>query len=276
MLARRRDEPLGTRLKSYWIEFGDWPAKVRFRRVPPFPRTAGVTAVDESDALALIRRGFYEPDRELPPVRRVTPDITAAIRDLVGPSDLREEASGKRGIWYPKPLFPDRTETDEGPHRTPYPVLAHAALEESGIAKRVSERTAVVLERIAYGAGSKNWYEIERPEQFDHLVEALAPGSSVIFYFDGRISESAVSDATTASILEIVAQDEDAFVARRTDGIELEFDYVAGPDELAEFLARLQPGEKILYGRWGMDDDGESVMTAYLPDRDGTTRRHAY
>jgi hypothetical protein len=275
-VTRRQDGPLGTRLKSYWIEFGEWPAKVRFRRVPPFPRSAGVTAVDESDALKLIRQGFYQPDRELPPVRQVTPDITVAIRDLSGPSDLREEASGKRGIWYPKPLFPDRTETDEGPRRTPYPVLAHAALEERGIAKRASESTAVVLERIAYGAGSTNWYEIQRPEQFDHLVEVLAPGSSVTFFFDGRISESAVSDATKASILEIVGEDEDAFVARRTDGIELEFDYVAGPDDLTGFLERLQPGERILYGRWGIDDDGEAVMTAYLPDRDGTTRRHPY
>jgi hypothetical protein len=235
-----------------------------------------VTAVDESDALELIHHGFYEPDRELPPVRQVTPDITVAIRDLGGPNDLREEASGKRGIWYPKPLFPDRTEMDEGPRRTPYPVLAHAALEESGIAKRASERTAVVLERIAYGAGSTNWYEIRRPEQFDHLVEVLAPGSSVTFFFDGQVSESAVSEDTTATILEIVAQDEDALVAKRTDGIELEFDYVAGPDDLAEFLEGLQPGENILYGRWGMDANGESVITAYLPDRDGTTRRHPY
>jgi hypothetical protein len=235
-----------------------------------------VTAVDESDALDLIHRGFYQPKRELPPVRKVTPDITVAIRVLRGPSDLREEASGKRGIWYPMPLFPDRTETDEGPRRTPYRVLAHAALVDSGIAKRVSESTAVVLERIASGAGSKNWYEIERPEEFDHLVGILEPGSSVTFFLDGRISEAAVSEATTASILEIVAQDEDAFVARRTDGIELESEFVAGPDELTEFLGRLQPGERILYGRWGVYDDGEAVMTAYLPDRDGTTRQHAY
>jgi hypothetical protein len=263
-------------MKSFWIEFGPWPAAVRYRRVPPFPRSAGVTAVDERDALELIHLGFYEPGRELPPVRSVTLDVTAAKRDLAGPGDLREEASGKRGIWYPKPLFPDRTVIDEGPRRTPYWVVALAAMEESGISKRGAESAAVVLERIANGAGAKNWYLTERPEQFDALVRVLAPGSSVTFFFDGRIGEADVDETAKTSILAIVAEDEDAFVARRTEGIALEFDYVAGPADLAEFLQRLQPSEKILFGRWGADDDGEAVMTVYLPDRDGTTRRHAY
>jgi hypothetical protein len=96
-------------LTSYWIEFSPWPSSVAATRIPPFPGEAGVTAADEHDALDLIRRGFYDAGRELPPVLRIRPGVTVARRDTSGAADLREEASGRRGIWYPKPYFADRT-----------------------------------------------------------------------------------------------------------------------------------------------------------------------
>jgi hypothetical protein len=46
---------------------------------------------------------------------------------------------------------------------------------------------AVVLERIARGAGATRWYSLRDPEKLHALAERLTPGSSLSFYFDDRV-----------------------------------------------------------------------------------------
>jgi hypothetical protein len=96
-------------LSSFWIEFDEWPAPQRFERIPPYPHECGVTATDLDEALDLIQRGFYE-SRELPPVARVTQPASVAPGLWAGGLP---RPSGKRGIWHPAPLFPERTVTDD-------------------------------------------------------------------------------------------------------------------------------------------------------------------
>jgi hypothetical protein len=92
-------------LRAYWIEFGDWPPEVSAGRIPPFPRSCGVTATTVEEALDFIHRGFYE-DRELPPILRVT----AGVDEWQGPwPPIPSAQPDEPGIWYPKPWYPDRT-----------------------------------------------------------------------------------------------------------------------------------------------------------------------
>jgi hypothetical protein len=262
-------------LRSFWIEFGDWPRAIRFRRLPVYPREAGVTALDERDALDLIRRAFYEPDRNPPSIRRVVPDVTVAQRRLAGPHDLLEEASGMRGIWYPKPFFPDRTVVDPGPRRTPYEAIAMSALEEYEMPARVAKSRTVIVERIAYGAGSTNWWLLESPPDVSLLASRAAPGSSLSLYPESRWSEVAIDAEVRATILSMVRQNEEAFVARRLEGIELAGAYVMSAEDLDDLLVDQLGGHPLIFGTSSLIDD-ESVLTVYLPDRDGTTRRHPY
>lgn len=100
-------------LTSFWIEFDEWPSRSGSERIPPFPRECGVTAASLHDALDLIHRGFYE-DRELPPVAGVTQPVMVAPGLWAGSGDI-PRPSGKLGIWYPPPLFPEPTVIDSPP-----------------------------------------------------------------------------------------------------------------------------------------------------------------
>jgi hypothetical protein len=137
---------------------------------------------------------------------------------------------------------------------------------------------AVVLERIARGAGGTRWYLLRDPGDVAALVDKLSPGSSVSFYFDGRLALRAYDNTVASEILEIAQADGEAVVARpRTDHVEMEVEFVAGEEELREFVAGLPPGANVVYGRFpAVDDDGVRAVTVDLPDRDGIVRQHPY
>jgi hypothetical protein len=146
-------------LISFWIEFDDWPESVRFRRIPTYPREAGVTAADEHGALDLVRRGFYADDRELPPVRAITRDVPAAPKSSPDEVLRRGVPSGALGIWYPSPFFPDRTIVDPGVPRVP---LAPSPLTMDSLVDMVGRDA---FEAIAAGARSTGYeaFESELP-----------------------------------------------------------------------------------------------------------------
>ena len=75
----------------------------------------------------------------------------------------------------------------------------------------------------------------------------------------------------------IAQADGEIVVARpRTDHVEMEVEFVAGEEELREFVAGLPPGASVVYGRFPAVDDGMRAVTLDLPDRDGIVRPHPH
>ena len=158
-----------------------------------------------------------------------------------------------------------------------YPKLARAAIERTQVPGRLAEQPAVVLERIARGAGATRWYLVERAEHLDLLAKELTPGSDLRFYFDGRIAEGTIDDDATKAILVIAAEAGDAVVAASTGGLELRVDFVSNRDELAVFVADVPTDARLFFGRFpGRDNDGVAAISMILPDNDGIVRGHPY
>jgi hypothetical protein len=137
---------------------------------------------------------------------------------------------------------------------------------------------AVVMERIARGAGGTSWYLLRDPGDLGSLADNLSPGSRVSLYFDGRLALREYDDTVASEILEIVKVDGEAVIATpRTEHIEMEVEFVASEDELRDFAAALPPGASVVYGRFPADDDdGVRAVTLDLPDRDGIVRPHPH
>jgi hypothetical protein len=163
-------------------------------------------------------------------------------------------------------------------HETdPYPVIALRAIEATAVPELLDRhpKGAVVLERIARGAGATRWYSLRDPEQLQSLAERLSPGSSLNFYFDDRIRPREYGSEVAGEILRIAERDRDAVVGTlRADGIELDVEFIAGPRELEEYAESLTPGAPVFYGRFlARDNDDEFAVTLDLPDsgRDPST-----
>lgn len=162
---------------------------------------------------------------------------------------------------------------------TPYPTLALSAIEAAGVPRLLTrQHTAIVLERLARAAGSTNWYFVDDPPELEDLAKRLRPGSSLSFYFDGRLAARPYDSEVAQQILEIARRDRDAVVGRLcADGMTIEVDFVASKSELDDFVQNLEPGELIFYGPFpARDNDGERAVTIALPDRDGVVRPHPH
>jgi hypothetical protein len=141
-----------------------------------------------------------------------------------------------------------------------------------------SPRGAVVLERVARGAGATNWFTVRTPQDLIGVASAFSPGSAVSFYFDERFHWHAYDGTIATEILAIAERDGDAVVGRlAADGISVEVEYVASETELNEFVMTLRSGEEVLVGAFpARDNDGERAITVDLPDRDGIVRAHPH
>lgn len=159
-----------------------------------------------------------------------------------------------------------------------YADLVRGALQQSEIPRLLSERPAVVLERVARGAGTTRWFHVQSVRDLEPLCARLAPGSIVSFYFDDRISMRPFDDATVALILDIASARGDAVVGRiSTDGLEVLTEFIAGPNELGEFADGLAAGSTVYVGAFpAPDSDDRDAVTLTLPDRDGVTRGHPH
>lgn len=141
-----------------------------------------------------------------------------------------------------------------------------------------SSITAVVLERIAYGGGETNWYVCRNRSDADDIGRRLKPGSSVSFYFDDRISCRQYGPAVRDEILDIVKDTGDAVVGQlATDGLTIEMEVIAGPNDLSEYAATLVDDALLYYGAFpGRDDDGWRAITFTVADADGVVRAHPH
>lgn len=152
-----------------------------------------------------------------------------------------------------------------------------AALKAARVECLLAEHSAIVLERIARGAGETRWYWVRSDDDLDRLCALLSPGSSVSFYFDDRIRLAALDDGVV-QILDVVADAGDAVLGKLgNDGLEIVVDFVAGPGDLSEFKSELATLQPVFFGAFpGRDNDGRNAITLSLPDIDGVVRMHPH
>jgi hypothetical protein len=160
----------------------------------------------------------------------------------------------------------------------PYAALARRAIDTSDVERLLAQHSAVVLERIARSGGTTRWFFIQGLDQLEALAAALSPGSSVSFYFDDRIRRMELVPQIAEQILRFAAEEGDAVVGRLgADGIEIEVQYVAGPNDLEDIAESLVPGEQVFFGRYpARDNDTVRAVTLDLPDSDGVVRPHPH
>lgn len=125
------------------------------------------------------------------------------------------------------------------PYRPPetFATLARDALLAAGIFARADE-DAIVLERIANGAGSTNWYHVRGIEMLTALTRRLWPGSSVSFFFDNRVVKATYDASARAALETWWRKDGDAvLLTRLPDDFELDYWTIAGDQDLADLEA---------------------------------------
>jgi hypothetical protein len=138
-------------------------------------------------------------------------------------------------------------------------------------------RQAVVLERIARGAGATRWFLVRDVEDLALVEQRLSPGSLVSFYFDGRLARDAYSPAVAEAVLGIARRDGDAVIGRVEDAdVELDVEFIAGQGDLEQYAASLGQAEVVYGGFPAADNDGEQAVTITLPDRHGVIRPHPH
>jgi hypothetical protein len=159
----------------------------------------------------------------------------------------------------------------------PYSALVRASLAMTPIGTLLRSKEAVVLERIARGGGSTNWYYCRNETDLQLTVDSFVPGSVVSFYFDERIRRAEYSPLVQYEIEKIITSTGDAFVGVLADANQIGGTIVVGIEDLVEFGATIADRSKIFFGAFpARDNDGEAAVTVTLPDEDGVVRGHPH
>jgi hypothetical protein len=156
--------------------------------------------------------------------------------------------------------------------------LVEAQFVSSRLYDCLGLRSAVVLECLARGAGSTNWYYCKSPTDLKILVSKFSPGSMVSFFFDERLKLVKYSDDLQREICNIISNTRDCVVGfLGKDSLSFEVDFVTGLNQLSEFVAENDVQSPFFYGAFpSSDNDGERAVTVVLPDKDGVVRSHPY
>ena len=159
-----------------------------------------------------------------------------------------------------------------------YPALLSQLLERSEIPGLLSERPAVVLERLARAAGATRWYRANSSADLEWLCGRLWPGSIACFYFDDRMTPYLWGAEARARILGLLPSAGEVVVCTaREDSPEMDVEFIAGPSGLEEFDEEIQPGAQVFIGDLSAaENDGINAVSLILPDRDGVTRGHPH
>ena len=161
---------------------------------------------------------------------------------------------------------------------TDFVTLAQAVLDGTTARQRLAEtQEAVVVERIARGAGATSWYLLRCSDDLDALAARIRPGSRVSLYFDNRFMIGDFGDDARKAAVGIIERDGEAVLgALRPSGIEADTDFPSSADEADDF-ARDHPNSTIIVGAFpAPDDDGVNAVTVDLPDADGVVRPHPH
>ncbi len=159
-------------------------------------------------------------------------------------------------------------------------VDVRTVIDETPVRSLIDTATdgVVVLERIARGGGETRWFFIESTPELDVLIERLAPGSVVTFYFDGRIARIHADARLTEELLSTIEDTGDVMVGLLgPDSCTIEMESIGGPLGLAEFMETLGTASTIFAGPFpARDNDGENAVTVAVPDADGVIRDHPH
>ena len=154
-------------------------------------------------------------------------------------------------------------------------VLAH--LSRTAVPERLRNTDAVVLERIAWGAGQTNWYYCRELSVLDAIASQLSPGSDVRFYFDDRFQRPTADKLAVVARAIMVATGEVLIGVLSADGFRIEMTMLGNEDELLEIANGLPPDAALFVGVFpAADNDGVCAVTTVLPDQDGVIRAHPY
>lgn len=158
----------------------------------------------------------------------------------------------------------------------PFASLVAEHIAATPVRENLRSRGAVVLQRIARGAGQTDWFYCGGVADLDRVIGRLRPGSKVSFYFNEQIRRCRYSEQTRMEIENVIAATGECVVgALGDDGITMERDFVCSTEELVEFVDEHSTSEWWFYGAFpGWDNDGRDAVTLTLPDRDGVVRDH--
>jgi len=148
----------------------------------------------------------------------------------------------------------------------------------------LATRSAIVLERIAFGAGATNWYHCTDHARLTALAPHLSPGSVVSFYFDDRITYCRYTPKVHERMLDLMRRQRDlgdtgeiVFGQLASDDLHINVDYPSTPGYLDELTQTLGTHSWIYFGPFpGRDNDGSNAVTLTLPDLDGIARAHPH
>jgi hypothetical protein len=160
----------------------------------------------------------------------------------------------------------------------PAPAWQGPVITDSPIPRLLRARPAIVLERIARGGGATTWFHCHNQNQLDAIAAQLHPGSVVSFYFDDRIAYRHYTPQLHQQMLRIIAATGDLVVGQLApDGLHIEVDYPATPNDLDEYTQTLGTHSHVYVGAFpGRDNDTTNAVTLTLPDLDGVTRAHPH
>jgi hypothetical protein len=158
----------------------------------------------------------------------------------------------------------------------PFKELVLAIVGRTPVVAALKGRVAVVLERIARGAGMTKWYSCCDEAELRAIAGELRPGSVVSFYFDGRIAKEAQSSELEKRLSDRAAGSETMIGFLKGNGIDIDMSIASHPEDVAEIMVEWS-GATIFYGEFpARDNDGVNAVTIELPDADGAFRGHPH
>jgi hypothetical protein len=160
----------------------------------------------------------------------------------------------------------------------PAPAWQGRVITDSPVPRLLQTRPAIVLERIARGAGETQWYHCPDHAHLGAITTELRPGSVVSFYFDDRIAHRHYTPQLHQQMLDTIAHTRDVVVGQLAlDGLHIEVDYIGTPGDLDEYTQTLGTHSQIYVGAFpARDNDDTNAVTLTLPDLDGITRAHPH
>jgi len=152
-------------------------------------------------------------------------------------------------------------------HDADFVLRVHAAFAATPIGDRLGTTGAVILERVAKAGGATRWYYCPDKSQLGAVEERLSPGSTVSFYFDGRIRSALYSPEVKSNIEGIIIEESEAVIGRlRDDGLQIQVEIVSNLDEIDDFGSTINPTSRVFYGAVpATDNDGVRAVTVVLP-----------
>jgi hypothetical protein len=112
----------------------------------------------------------------------------------------------------------------------------------------------------------------------EDVFELLSGGSSVSFYFSGRLHIAVDDDAARQAMFDGITGSGELVLGYPAQGnSQLDMAIVSGPSELTEHLMLHPEGSLVVWGDWpAREDDGQDAITVDLVDADGMLRPHPH